>query len=227
MRPNGGKDEFPGNDEMHASFIIPPTYENQLVFKFKSIHMANSLSWILTDQDGNLVYQNGPLDYNTVYTDTFNLSKGCYRLILRNAEGEGLNYWANMPPYGNGTAGYAQLKTMSGQMIKSFQGDFGREIAQSFTVGMTIDVPELYPGGYINIYPNPTSGRFEISLIHDHPQEVTVRVHDALGNRVDHGVFSVSGQSILPMDITSSPAGIYFVTVITETGTTIRKIVKY
>ncbi|MCX6306855.1 MAG: peptide-N-glycosidase F-related protein [Bacteroidetes bacterium] len=225
--PNGGTDENAANDAMSAAFTIPPTYNNQLVLKFKSNHMAGSLSWELADQDGNMVYQNGPLENNTIYQDTFNLPKGCYRLILRNAEGEGLNYWANMPPYGNGTAGYAQLKDISGQLVKSFQGDFGREIAQSFTVGMTIDVPELNPSGYVNIYPNPTQGRFDISLILGHPQKVTIMVADAMGNLVNHLFLNAAVNSTVPMDLTSLPAGIYFVTVTTETGTTFRKIVKY
>jgi hypothetical protein len=72
--PNGGADENTANDAMVAPFVIPPTYENQLVFKFKSNHMAGSLSWVLTDQDGNMVYENGPMENNTIYQDTFQLS---------------------------------------------------------------------------------------------------------------------------------------------------------
>ncbi|MFZ4520441.1 MAG: peptide-N-glycosidase F-related protein [Bacteroidales bacterium] len=225
--PNGGVDEYPLNDSARSSFVIPPTYENQLVLKFKSNHMAGSLSWFVVDQDDHIVYQNGPLENNTIYQDTFNLAKGCYRLILRNADGEGLNYWANMPPYGNGTSGYAQLKNFQGQIIKSFQGDFGREVAQSFTVGMTIDIPELNPGGYVNVYPNPTHGRFEVSLLPDHPQKIVVVLSDLLGNELQRSGFSVASKTTIPMELSAVPTGIYFVTVITETGTIMRKIVKY
>jgi hypothetical protein len=224
--PNGGMDQNISNDNMGAPFVIPPTYENQFLLKFKSNHMASSLSWVLTDQDGNKVYENGPMENNTAYIDTFNLVKGCYRMIIRNAEGEGLSYWANMPPNGNGTAGSAQFRSMSGLLIKSFPGDFGRESAQSFTVGMTIDVPELNPGGYMNIYPNPTQGPFEIALILDHQQEVFVRIHDAMGNEVTRGSFFVGQKSAIPMDLKSSPPGIYFVSVITTSGTAVRKILK-
>ncbi len=225
--PNGGTDEYTVNDAMSAPFVIPPTWENQLILKFKTNHLASSLSWALTDQDGGIVYENGPLENNTIYIDTFNLSKGCYRMIIRNADGEGLNYWANMPPYGNGTSGYAQIKSMSGALIKSFQGDFGREVAQSFTVGMTIDVPELHPGGYVNIYPNPTQGNFDIAIILDHPQKVSVYIHDAMGKRIYREIFNMIERKVIPMELTSSPAGIYIVTIITETGTTMNKIVKY
>ncbi len=225
--PNGGTDEYMANDAMSAPFVIPPTYENQLVLKLKTNHMASSISWILSDQDGNMMYQNGPLENNTLYADTFNLSKGCYRLTIRNADGEGLNYWANMPPYGNGTSGSAQLKNMAGQIVKSFQGDFGREIGQSFTVGMSIDVPELNPGGYVNIYPNPTSGLFEIALIRDNPQTVTVLTHNSLGSEVYRETFRLNDKARIPMNISSFPAGIYLITVISESGSLVRKIVKY
>jgi hypothetical protein len=226
-RPNGGTDEYLANDNMSTPFSIPPTYQNELVFKFKTNHLASALAWVLTDQDGVAVYQSGLMENNTVYQDTFNLSKGCYRLIIRNADGEGLNYWANMPPYGNGTSGYAQLFSMSGQIVKSFPGDFGREVGQSFTVGMTIDVPELNPDGYVNIYPNPTSGKFTISLILNHVQKVSVIVNDAMGNMVYNSMNTVRERSTIAVDLKSNPAGMYFVTIITETGTLVRKIVKY
>lgn len=224
--PNGGVDGYAPNDVMSAPFTIPPTYENQLVFKFKTNHMAGSLSWMLADQDGHMVYENGPLVNNTVYTDTFNLAKGCYRLIIRNAEGEGIQYWANMPPYGYGTAGYARLYDMEDKIVKSFQGDFGREISQGFTVGMTIEVPELYPAGYLSIHPNPSQGRFEVTLITEKPQEVMLKIHDQLGKEVLQRSFFTDNSGSFPVDIGSSPSGVYFVTVITASGTVVKKVIK-
>jgi hypothetical protein len=226
-QPNGGTDEYPSNDVMSTPFVVPPTYENELILKLKTNHLAYAISWVLADQDGNILYHNGALENNTIYQDTFRLAKGCYRLIIRDADGEGLTYWANMPPYGNGTAGYAQLKKMDGTLVKSFQADFGREIAQSFTVGMTIDVPELNPLGYISVYPNPTSGRFDISLILDQAQSVTVMIHDAMGNEVFATSSRVNEKSVIPVDLGFYHAGIYFVSVVTKSGTTVRKIVKY
>lgn len=226
-QPNGKTDEYPANDVMSAPFVIPPTWDNQLVLNFKTNHMAGSLSWILTDQDGNMVYQNGPLENNTVYADTFNLAKGCYRLSVRNAEGEGIAYWANMPPYGNGTAGYARVNSMAGAIVRSFQSDFGREISQGFTVGMNIDVPELNPGGYVNIYPNPTPGRFEISMILDQVQPVTILISDAMGRKIFGRTYTAIENSRVPLDLHASPSGIYFVTISTGSGSVVRKIMKY
>jgi hypothetical protein len=207
--------------------VLPPTYENQLILKLKTNHMAASISWVLTDQDDHIVYQNPLLINNTIYQDTFNLPKGCYRLSIRNAEGEGLSYWANMPPYGNGTSGYAQLKNMAGQLVKSFQGDFGRAIGQSFTVGMSIDVPELNPGGYFSIYPNPTPGKFDIAMIMDQPEEITVVIHDAMGHEIHREKFREVKNSVAAFDLTANQPGLYIVSIITKSGVHARKIVKY
>lgn len=225
--PNGGVDEYAPNDAMSAAFTIPPTYENQLVFKFKTNHMASSLSWMLADQDGHPLIENGPLENNTIYIDTFNLVKGCYRLIIRNAEGEGIQYWANMPPYGFGTAGYARLYDMEDKIVKSFQGDFGREISQGFTVGMTIEVPELYPAGYLSVHPNPSHGKFTLTLIVEKPQEVNVTVHDHLGRVILTQHFSAVNAESFPIDLGTAPSGVYFITTTTASGTVVKKLVKY
>jgi len=226
MEPNGGQDEYSFNDRMTTPFVIPPTYVNQLEFRFKTNHMANYLSWQVTNQDGNVIIENGPLENNTLYVDTLNLQTGCYRLIIRNSEGEGLSYWANMPPYGNGTSGAAQLKDLDGNLVKNFQGDFGREISQSFTVGMTIEIDELNPGGFLVIYPNPSDGLFTLSFSLKRSQTVSITVSDALGKAVHRGDYTVETNGKIPVDISACQPGIYIVTVVTQSGTMVRKVLR-
>jgi len=225
-QPNGGVDEVPDNDVMTAPFAIPPTYDHQLTFKLKTNHMASSISWDLRDQDGKIIYHNATLENNTVYADTFNLAKGCYRISIRNADGEGLNYWANMPPYGNGTAGYARFVNMNEQIVKSFQGDFGREIGQSFTVGMTLEVPDLNPGGYVNLYPNPSPGKFTIKVLISKPQPLMVMVHDAFGRSIKSMDYQSKEEDSFTMNLCNYPAGVYIVTVISEECTVVKKLIK-
>ena len=224
--PNGKTDEYTFNDAMTAPFNVPPTYENELVFKMKTNHMAASVSWVLTDEAGTVLYQNGPLENNTIYFDTLRLQKGCYRLSIRNAEGEGLSYWANMPPYGNGTSGYAQLRTMDGTLVKSFQGDFGREIAQGFTVGMTLQVPETHPAGYFSIYPNPAPGNARLSVIMDRNRQIRVLIHDLFGNTLLRQEFDSHAINSLPLNTEYLKSGIYLVTVQTDQGALTLKLLK-
>jgi hypothetical protein len=223
-KPNGGADEYPFNNTLTSAFTIPPTYDNLLVFHFKSNHLASSLSWELEDEQGNVLYQNVPMEQNTVYIDTFQLQKGCYRLNIRNADGEGLSYWANMPPYGNGTAGYARIKSIDDKLIKTFQGDFGSVIGQSFTVGMTIDVPELNPNGYVNIFPNPSDGKFSVALIYQQEENIRITVTDLLGKEIFRKDYPGIRSETIPVDISGTPKGVYFVTIGSDAGKVVRKI---
>ena len=224
-KPNGGLDQCPENNEMTSNFDIPPTYENILQFRFKSNHEASYLSWVLEDENANVLYHNGELEQNTVYIDTFRLSKGCYRLIVRNSLGEGLNYWANMPPYGNGTAGSAQIFNMQDESVKKFQGDFGSVISQSFTVGMTIDVPDLNPEGYFNVFPNPSDGKFTLSTILEQPEELAIIVNDGLGKEIfSQGFKSVRNMDI-PLDLSGQKPGVYMMRIMTRKGMVIKKLI--
>ena len=226
-KPNGGLDQYPENNTMTSGFDIPPTYDNILQFQFKSNHEAASLSWILEDENANILYQNGELEQNTVYSDTFRLSKGCYRLIIRNSEGEGLQYWANMPPYGNGTAGYARIKDVQDQIVKNFQGDFGSIISQSFTVGMTIDVPDLNPEGYFNVFPNPSNGIFTLSTILEQPEDLTITINDGLGKELFSKFFKFVLNRNIEINISGQKSGVYMMTLTTRKGMIIKKLLIY
>ncbi|MCX6245725.1 MAG: peptide-N-glycosidase F-related protein [Bacteroidetes bacterium] len=225
--PNGGTDQYSLNNTLFSDFILPPTYDNVFQLQFKTSHEASTLSWRLEDENGNIKYQNGLLNNNTLYTDTFHLAKGCYRFTIDNSYGEGLAYWANMPPYGNGTAGYAQLVDMNNMSIKAFQADFGYFIGQSFTVGMNIQVPELNPYGSVTVYPNPSSGRFSVSVIFDHAEDITVLVCDALGNELFRKAIADVIDETIPVDLTGRPAGVYFVTVCSGSGKVVKKVLVF
>ena len=222
--PNGATDQNLNNNSMTSGFSIPPTYENLLQFKFKTNHEATSESWTLEDENGNVIYQNGVLEQNTLYVDTFRLAKGCYRLVIQNLEGEGLQYWANMPPYGNGTAGYAWISYMDGQTIKAFQPDFGSITGQSFTVGMTINIPELNSQGFIKVIPNPNNGRFTVSLILERPQDIRLIFTDFLGHEIFNRAENVTAISDIPVNISGISSGVYFLTIISGQGTVIKKV---
>jgi hypothetical protein len=226
-KPNGGVDQYPENNTMKSLFEIPPTYDNVLLFEFKSNHLASKLSWILEDENDSVLYQNGELEQNTVYIDTFRLSKGCYRLIIRNSEGEGLQYWANMPPNGNGTAGYAQIRNMQDEFVKKFQGDFGSVISQSFTVGMTIDVPDLDPVGSFTLFPNPSKGKFIISAILEQPEDVTIIVNDGLGKELLSECFKAVLDKNIAIDLADQKPGVYLVRIMSREGMVVKKLIIY
>jgi hypothetical protein len=222
---NGRPDDYLLNNMMSSGFSLPPTYDNEFVFHFKTNHLADSLSWTLEDWEGNIIDHNGPLVNNSLYIDTIRLEKGCYRLSIRNSTGEGLSYWANMPPYGNGTSGYARIKDMSGKIIKAFQGDFGRMISQSFTVGMSISTEEHEKTDGLIIYPNPSRGKVSLSMRFSGNSKLPVRIHNALGRQVWFGEFDPSAGNVMHCDLSGLPAGAYAVNLDLPGGRISRKLI--
>ena len=210
---------------MSTGFTIPPAYDNQIVFYFKTNHEADSLSWTLQDWNGNVIRRNGPIINNSLYVDTLQLDKGCYLLSIMNSYGEGLSYWANMPPYGNGTSGYARIKDMNGKTIKLFKGDFGRMVSQSFTVDMPIHVDEIDPAGYIHVFPNPSQGRFTIAIVQEKAGDVDVAVTDGLGNLILSRSFAGVRNSSLSLDLTGLSPGMYLARIKTSAGSVIKKLI--
>ena len=71
-----------------------------------------------------------------------------------------------------------------------------------------------------SIFPNPTAGKFVVML--NHVSSGFVEVQNATGKKV----FTSAIQSeTATVDIAGQPAGIYFVTIVTEAGVLTRKIV--
>jgi hypothetical protein len=226
-KPNKSTDEYPSNNEMTSHFEIPPVYDNILQFEFRSNHEAASLSWIVEDENENVIYQRNAFEKNTNYLDTFRLSKGCYRLTIRNAEGEGLRYWANMPPYGNGTAGYARIKTMDETLVKNFQADFGSVISQSFSVGFAITLPEVKDQGFFSVYPNPSDGKFTVSAVLEHNEDLMIIIMDGLGKEIKRDQIKGAGFTDIPVDLTDKDPGVYTISLITPEKVALRKVLVY
>ncbi|HIO73471.1 MAG TPA: T9SS type A sorting domain-containing protein [Flavobacteriales bacterium] len=129
--PNGGSDEYTPNNYFKSNFDVPVAYANPIYLLFRTNNVPNESSWLVEDDKGNTVYQSGGLMANTMYADTFNLSPGCYRLIVNDSDCDGLSWWAN-----SDGAGFARLYKGDGSntQLVNFEPDFGCQIAQSFTI---------------------------------------------------------------------------------------------
>ena len=74
----------------------------------------------------------------------------------------------------------------------------------------------------INIYPNPTSGHFAVSLI-EFDASTRVQVLDFSGRVV---LENLATESIMNLDISNQPSGVYIVKILSEDGVATRKIIK-
>ncbi len=74
----------------------------------------------------------------------------------------------------------------------------------------------------LNVFPNPTSGEFELQLIYN--GAVSIKVYNMLGVSVYEQEENASGKFIKPMDLKGMENGIYFISIQTNDKTYGKKI---
>lgn len=73
----------------------------------------------------------------------------------------------------------------------------------------------------ILIYPNPSNGMLNINLINYHKPEVSIGIYNSMGKLIKS---LVSESSIMQVDLSDQSAGIYFVSLVSEEGSVIRRV---
>jgi len=92
-----------------------------------------------------------------------------------------------------------------------------------YVVNIITDISDM-----INIYPNPNSGKFVISIEGDEQEQIAVNLYNHTGQKIYHTLINRSGNSInIPMDISRLSQGIYILEICTEKGTYREKIIIY
>ncbi|HRY97877.1 MAG TPA: peptide-N-glycosidase F-related protein [Bacteroidales bacterium] len=213
-QPNGGQDQNPHNNSAFSRFSLPPDFENPFIVRFRSNHAPQESAWWIEDVMGNILFQNGPLAANTYYDDTITLTQGCYKMMITDAGGNGLDFWYINPPYGNGTIGSARIKSVQGgYYLYSFEPDFGNFTSTAFTVGYPVGLDE--PGGdmSLEVFPNPAVGQANLALSFTRPQSVEVGLYDALGREVWSRSLGEVQTRILPLPLDGVAPGSYHVRV--------------
>ena len=130
---------------------------------------------------------------------------GCHKLVVTDSGDDGLQWWANP----NQGSGYVLIRDMQGNMIVSFNSDFGRRLEYSFTTVEPVGVAENALSTSINIYPNPTNGKIIIEGSELENSEINVT--DLLG-RVMLKMKSGNNRW-LKLDISEFKAGIYLLSI--------------
>ncbi len=221
--PNGGQDQYAANNTAHSVFNAPPAFPNQVVLVLKSNAAPAEDNLILKDTWGNVLFNFTPNLSNHVYRDTLNLPSGCYELVLNDAGEDGLSFWANS---GQGS-GYFQIRRGDNNAIlKNYNADFGAQIYQQFSVGMYTNVNELQPisANDFQVYPNPSSGLFQVGFVLKQTEPVTLNVVNLNGTLVKQQQLAPTNGDNVIFDLSGEPAGMYFVTLKTADWTVTRKV---
>ncbi|MBX7243244.1 MAG: T9SS type A sorting domain-containing protein, partial [Bacteroidia bacterium] len=79
----------------------------------------------------------------------------------------------------------------------------------------------------LNIYPNPSSDKINITLNNSHSTQVMLNISDMTGRNIIRQSFSVTDGNLNEiLDISTLPSGVYYVTITDKSIITRKKIVK-
>jgi hypothetical protein len=210
--PNNGTDENTVNDLYTSYYDLPPVYPGTIVIHFKTNKMPEQNKYQVFDTDGNVVFEKGDFEKQTLYIDTLTLLNGIYDFFLWDTGDNGISFWANSEG-----SGYLKFYDMNGDLIKIFQPDFGDRIYHNFYMDMTLGSGMNESGNLaFEILPNPSDGRFTISYALKNPSDIRITVINTSGQIVYNGSAKGNLNGNIPININKSSPGIY--TCIIESG---------
>ena len=188
---NGQVDERQENDLMRSPFALVPQQDPGTILEFRTNNAPYENSYEILDKDGQVLRSGGVFSANTVYRDTLSLAEGCYTLHFKDTGEDGIAWWAN-----NDGSGYVRLLTPEGNLLRSFEPDYGKDIVYQFTIGYrmgeedpdvscadtnSVSIYAPQTAWAAAVYPNPARDHFFIDLSLPDAQSLTLRLYNAAG----------------------------------------------
>ncbi len=220
-------DEQATNNRLETDFELVPNYLPGLVLQIKTNLAGSENSYRIYDQDGNIVKLRFGLASNTLYNDTLNLGQGCFTLHFLDSGQDGISWWAN-----NDGTGAVRLLNPNGGFYQVFEPDYGKDIVHQFTIGYlqgseapdvscdpNVSLDPAEPGlERLEVYPNPSQGRFSVDMAFASQQDVRLQILNSLGGLVHEERYRAILSQIVALELSVSP-GVYFVRIETASGT--------
>ena len=222
--PNGVADEYPDDNIEYSSVPVTDIYGTTMLLAIRTNADSNQTGYAVTSADGKVVYErrSGTMKVNTTYLDTLRLAPGCYELVVSDTARDGLDFWFNP----EGGYGYVRLLDIAGRLIKSFPSDFGTEIRHWFrTVEGRIAQLDTVSLPIINPFPARSKGIFSIDVFLNRPADLRLRIIDESGvETILDNLYTAVKATMIPVDISSTPDGVYYIKATVEGKTVTRRI---
>lgn len=222
--PNGGTDQYVHNNSITNKFTYPQVMPSMMVIELKTNNRPWENSYTLKNSAGAVVHSRANMSANTTYKDTLLMPFDCYEFRMTDVGEDGLTWWANTTQ----GSGYLRFRNVSpSTVIKTFNADFGGEVYQQFTVGLTNSTNDFILTNQLelNVYPNPSDGHVFIDINLLKRDDGLVQIYDVLGNKVYAYEFKSLTAESLEADLSFLSRGIYFVTLLTGDQSLTKKII--
>jgi hypothetical protein len=180
-KTNGKKDIDKSDNLVVSRFNAPASVADTLIFHLQTNNQPEQNSYILKDHFGRTIKERavGSLKANTIYRDTLILEKGRYIFAFTDTAGDGLELWFNR----KGGRGLARLENTKGQIVKTFDSDFGSGWKFNFAV---TGRPDPIDGDEVSIglYPTRTQDNTTLDYFANKKAEVLVQLVADPGGQV-------------------------------------------
>ena len=189
----------------------------------KSVSPSNGIysesNWKITDDAGVIVKSRINNNYATttatvgLYVDTVSLPNGCYTFTMDDEGCDGISWWAYTSyPVNPGTGILKFNSAFTPSTIKNFNGDFGCQIQERFTIGYLLPVTEISKTSLdFQLFPNPASNEINILLDVNERSALVYNITDVTGKEVLHGIIENVGSELYTIPVQNLQSGLYLV----------------
>lgn len=227
---NSQPDQYPYDDSAAVRLsALPPVYDTALIVVFRTNNYLEN-SYYVTDENGTVVWSRlaANLLPNTTYMDTLHLAGGCYDITMHDAGGDGLYFWANTAQ-GGGLYRLKRLYQPNTVYLKIFGLDFGSFIKYQFFAvpGIWTGISEMNAkdGPQMDVYPNPVERAATVEYSCEAGARPVLWVLDALGRTLREERLAKS-EDFYSLDFSNLSSGVYWLRLLSEGGTAVKKVVK-
>lgn len=224
--PNEQEDEYSYNNTCSSTFDEIHVYpEGELIaIRLKTNNLGYQTSYTLYDGEGNVYYERGNCDNNTIYNDEFLLDPGCYKLRIDDSGDNGLEFW-HQPNQG---VGFFKIKDSDGGILYTFDPDFGNFAVFEFGIGNITKIDKVKTPFIISFYPNPTSDKITVKVVGSGNSTLSIKLTNSVMAKIIEKEWSVKNEEFdTEIDMKHLPAGIYFLHIDYGNYSKTEKIIKY
>lgn len=214
--PNDKEDDYPFDNFKSSEFSLPPVFDSKIILIFKMNKDSLDNFYQLTNSIGNVINERiiGSLVPDRIYRDTFSLSNGCYELVFGDTADNGLDFWFNP----EGGYGYVRITDINGNLIRSFNPDFGKEIRQQFLVNGSKPAKDTLP--LLQIFPIRNSGNFLCDMFLNERQNIKIQITSEDKKKIIYEkILRDFKEGMIDIKLDNIPDGLYFVNMISMTNT--------
>jgi hypothetical protein len=208
------------NNTKSSAYTSAAEYTVPVYIEFRTNNGAWQNEWSITNASGVQVMSKGNFSNSTIYRDTLNLPNGCYTFLMTDISKNGIAWWANSEG-----SGYLRIRRVQGNnILLTFNPDFGTQARLEFVINYESSSIGEDAETSIELYPNPASENFVVSITGNSSNPVKEELIDITGRVVFANSISDRNWEDRLIDVSGLPAGMYWYRLYLENEVVTKKV---